>query len=678
MSNALAAAPHRPHRTYVWWVVLSLVGLDYFSSLAYLPSIAVTIMGENSYLAPLAAAGVVLVTLLAALPVYWYVVGRSPHGHGGVGLLSQVLHGWTGKLLILIVLGFIATDFVITRSLSISDASAHIVSNPVYQENARAVTENRETVRGWLPSSLQGGFFDFWNEQLVLAVVLTLLSFALYFFLVKTLSRGFISVAVVVVVVYLLVNAVVLGGALTYLFGHPDLLTGWEHSLRPELGDIRAETGGPLRAALRLAALAFPAMAIGLSGFELSLAAAPMIDGGSGDTEANPRGRIRRARLLLVVAALIMCVLVLASVFVVTILVPPTSSGIVHHRALAYLAHGEALQGNIPPGDVVPVAGKAFGTLYDISTVLILCLAGASATISFKDIVPDFLARFGMQLVWAHKVGVIMHLFNLVILLVTVVFAASVEKQQWAYAASVLALLFSASLAAMLDVRQRLHGWLARVFLALPFTVVTILFAGMGVLIVFQQATGVAIALAFVLVVLLTAIVSRWLRSTEMRFEGFTFADQASQKRWAEICQLEFQVLVPHDPHGSTLRHKEHEIRDRHRLGPDVPIIFLEVRLGDPSDFYGKPLMKIDQVDGEEVVRVTHATSIAHVVAAVGLAFREVGHPPELHFTWSNRSPLAANLDFLLLGQGNIPWMVHTLLQKGEPILARRPRVIVG
>ena len=104
------------------------------------------------------------------------------------------------------------------------------------------------------------------------------------------------------------------------------------------------------------------------------------------------------------------------------------------------------------------------------------------------------------------------------------------------------------------------------VVLALPFTVCTVMFAGMGVLILWQQTAGVLIALLFVFVVLITAIVSRWLRSTEMRFEGFEFADEATRERWEEICKLEFQVLVPHDPRGSTLRRKEKEIRQRHRL----------------------------------------------------------------------------------------------------------------
>jgi hypothetical protein len=463
---------------------------------------------------------------------------------------------------------------------------------------------------------------------------------------------------------------------------HRELIKDWEQKgLLSEVGDYRVEWGGPLRAALGFALLAFPAMAIGLSGFELTMASAPMVAGSASDNPAHPRGRISRTRLLMLAAAIIMCVLVLSSIFVVTLFVPSTAIGPAdnaEHRALAYLAHGQPLKGGIPPGDVVPISGSAFGTLYDISTVLILCLAGASATISLKDIVPEFLSRFGMQMVWAHRIGVIMHLFNVLILLVTIAFQASVSALQWAYAASVLALLFGASLAATLDVRQRLRRLSLRWLASLPFTLITVLFGLMGVLIVVQRWNGVAIALGFVAVVLVTAIVSRWLRSTELRFEGFAFADEQAEKRWNEICKLEFQVLVPHDPSADSLRHKEEEIRQRHRLGSHVPIIFIEVRLGDTSDFFQKPLMSIGKENDEEVICVSHCTSIAHVLAAIGLAFREVGEPPELHFAWSDESPMAANLHFLLLGTGNVPWMVHALLRKAEPNPARRPRVIVG
>jgi hypothetical protein len=667
-----------PRPTFPWGVVLCLVGLDYFSSLAYLPSIATAYTGK---LAPLAALAVVLVTLGAAVPVYWYVVGRSADGRGGIGLLERCASGWRGKLLLLVLLGFVATDFVMTRTLSVSDAAAHVAANPVYREHAEGAIRNKEVIRGWMPELLAGRFFDFWNEQLLITLVLSVAGFGVYFFLLRSLSRGFMGFAVGVVLLYLLMNVLVLGSALFYLQSKPDLVLDWEHSLRPEIGNIRTDAGGAIRAALLLGFLAFPAMAIGLSGFELTLTAAPLVAASPGDSPKHPRGRIFRSRLMILTAAVVMCLLVLGSTFVVTLLVPEdalkTATGEVQHRSLSYLAHGELLSDKHRGEDVISLFGSTFGTIYDISTVFILCLAGASATVSLKDMVPEFLSRFGMQLTWAHRLDIITHLFNGVVLLVTIAFQASVSAQLGAYAAAVLALLFGASLAAMLDVGLRWKGATRRLG-QFPFFLATLLFAVMGILIVIQQGSGVLIALAFVAVVLGTAITSRWLRSTELRFVGFEFADGPSAARWAEIRNIDFQVLVPHDPHSERLSDKEGHIRDRHRIGENVPIIFIEVSLGDTSDFYQKPLMSIARDDGREVIRVSRCTSIAHVIASIALEFREVGQPPELHFGWSDASPMAANLGFLLFGQGNIPWMVHALLRKAEPKPERRPRVLIG
>src|SRR5262249_20472162 len=110
-----------------WLFVLCLVGLDYFSTLAYLPSLAVSAAGA---LAPLAAIAVVLITLCVALPIYCYIVGRSASGRGAAGLLEQVLPGCRGNLLLLIVLVFAAADFVPPRILSVADAAMHFSHNP--------------------------------------------------------------------------------------------------------------------------------------------------------------------------------------------------------------------------------------------------------------------------------------------------------------------------------------------------------------------------------------------------------------------------------------------------------------------------------------------------------------------------------------------------------------------
>jgi hypothetical protein len=310
--------------------------------------------------------------------------------------------------------------------------------------------------------------------------------------------------------------------------------------------------------------------------------------------------------------------------------------------------------------------------------VLILCLAGASVTISMRELVPHFLARFGMQLEWAHKVGAVLHLFNVVILLVTLVFRASVSAQQWAYATSVLALLTSAAVAAFLDVRQRWHGSRLRPVVAAPFALASAFFLFMAGLTAWKNVSGLAIAMLFVGTVIVTALVSRVLRSTELRFKGFTFADERSKTRWDEICQLEFQVLVPHRPGRESLAEKNAVVRRKHRLGPEVPIIFIEASVGDPSDFFQTPLMRIAEEEGLEVIRVTRCASIPHVLAAIALEFRHVGRPPEFYFDWSDESPHAANLNFLFFGEGNVPWMVYELVRKAEANPERRPRIVLG
>src|SRR5262249_52351557 len=155
-------------------------------------------------------------------------------------------------------------------------------------------------------------------------------------------------------------------------------------------------------------------------------------------------------------------------------------------------------------------------------------------------------------------------------------------------------------------------------------------------------------------------------------------SDDHSRFLWESMKHLEFPVLVPHRSGGRDLALKEASIREEHHLDKDVPIVFLEVGLGDVSDFYQEPLVEVCQEDERFVLRISKCCSMAHVIAAVGLELSRVGRPPELHFGWSNESPLAANLGFLLFGEGNVPWMVRELIRKAEPDPARQPRVIIG
>ena len=281
---------------------MCLTGVDYFSTLGYQPGIAALAAGA---VAPIATVVLVALTLFGALPVYRRVARESPHGEGSIAMLERVLPWWSGKLFVLVLLGFAATDFTITMTLSAADASAHLLENPY--------------TSSWL-----GGH--------AIGVTLVLLGALGAIFL-----KGFreaITLAVVLVALYLALNVVVVAVGLAQVASHPAVFSAWTRLLTTEHPNWLAVVG--------VALLVFPKLALGLSGFETGVAVMPQISGDPTDTEKKPLGRIRGAHHLLATAALIMSVALILSTLVTTLLIPPAAfqpGGPANGRALAYLAH---------------------------------------------------------------------------------------------------------------------------------------------------------------------------------------------------------------------------------------------------------------------------------------------------------------------------------------------------
>ena len=669
-----------PQRTHAWLLVLTLVGVDYFSTLAYLPSMAVAAAGP---LAPLAAGGVVLVTFLLALPIYWYVVGRSPDGRGATGLLEDLTPGWRGKMIVLTLLGFAAADFVITRSLSLADAAIHLIHNPHGQ---RLLARLPQTFLGEDPAS-----WSWWERgaalimapQVAVTLGLSIVSFGLWQLIKDGLSRRMLWTTALATLVYLTLVAIVIVSGLAYLGRHPEI---WEATIASlHVGDGADAAGDLIERRwewLKIVLWSFPQMALGLSGFEMIMTVAPQVRGRGDDTPEKPVGRIRNTRKLMLTAASIMAVYLVSAVSVTSLLVPRSAlapGGAAEHRALAYLAHGSLLADGATGEALSPLFGENFGDVFDLSTALVLCLAGISVTLGLKNLLPHYLHRLGMEVGWAGKVGAILHLLNAIILIVTVVFRASPSSQQWAYATSVLVLLGGAAIAAARDLLQpgmrtfgrALGGGLAALGAGFFFSL-----TGLTVLI---NHSGITIALAFVASIVVSSFISRWIRSTELRFEGFSFANLESERRWAELSRLGPRVLAPHRPGLMSLADKRLTLLRDYRLAADEEVLFVEATLGDPSDFYQRPLMSVEREDAIEVVRVSHCVSVAHVLAAICLEMcDDEAPPPEIIFGWSNEAPLAANLNFLLLGEGNVPWMVRELVLNAGLEPHRQPRILIG
>src|SRR6478735_6708006 len=430
--------PTQHERKHTWWQVMCLTGVDYFSTLGYQPAIAALAAGVIS---PLATLVLVAVTLLGALPVYRRVAGESPRGEGSIAMLERLLPRWGGKLLVLVLLGFAATDFMITMTLSAADATAHAIENP------------------FAPAWMQG------QNVPVTLVLLALLS--------AVFLRGFkeaIGVAVVLVGIYLGLNVVVVVTTIFETLTHPVAVDNWWLALTTQHGSPLMVVG--------IALLVFPKLALGLSGFETGVAVMPQIRGHATDTEENPQGRIKGARRLLTTAALIMSAFLVTTSFTTVVLIPAQEfqpGGQANGRALAYLAH--------------EYLGNGFGTVYDLSTIAILWFAGASAMAGLLNLVPRYLPRYGMAPEWARAVRPLVLVFTLVGFLITWLFNADVDAQGGAYATGVLVLMTSAAVAVTFSARSK--GQRKR---SIGFGIIAVVFIYTTVANIIERPEGIRIA----------------------------------------------------------------------------------------------------------------------------------------------------------------------------------------
>ena len=620
------------HKTHPWWQVMCLTGVDYFSTLGYQPGIAALAAGA---LSPLATLILVLLTLFGALPIYRYVSAESPHGEGSIAMLEKLIGSWLGKLFVLCLLGFVATDFVITITLSAADASAHVIENPFTHSFAEGHT-----------------------------IGITLFMVAL---LGAIFLKGFkeaIGIAVALVGVYLFLNTIVIGDGLYQALTHPAVFADWQHRLFA----FPASHGSPLLM-VGISLLLFPKLALGLSGFETGVALMPLVEGDPGDASEKPNGRIVNTRKLLVTAAIIMSVFLLTSSLVTTLLIPEAAfadaghghpAGSANGRALAYLAH--------------KLLGDKFGTFYDISTILILWFAGASAMAGLLNIVPRYLPRYGMAPDWTRATRPLAVVFTVIAFAVTIHFKADVNAQGGAYATGVLVLMTSAAVAVTISAWRKMgKGWSA------VFGLIAAVFVYTTVVNIIERPDGIKIASFFIGSIILTSLLSRVLRSTELRVGDIVF-DPTAQRFLDEFGDCELHIIANKRQAGDVeeYREKEKAQREYNRIPADLPVIFLEVDIDDASDFRDALKVTGSEVGDHKILSV-HSPVVPNAIAAILLHLRDItGKAPHAYFSWSQGNPITFMVRYIALGEGDTAPITHEVLRKAERDPERRPAVHVG
>ena len=616
--------PSDEHRRSSWWQVMCLTGVDYFSTLGYQPGIAAVAAG---LLSPMATIVLVALTLLGALPVYRRVAEESPHGQGSIAMLERLLSFWKGKLFVLVLLGFAATDFLITMTLSAADATTHLIENPV------------------TPDLLHG------HEVLVTLALLALLG--------AVFLRGFteaIGVAVVLVAVYLTLNLVVIVVALGHIVTAPGLVTDWSNALTAEHGNVFVMVG--------ISLVVFPKLALGMSGFETGVAVMPQVRGDASDTDADPAGRVRGTKRLLTTAAFTMSGFLVTSSTVTTLLIPEDEfkdGGKANGRALAYLAHD--------------YLGSVLGTAYDVSTIAILWFAGASAMAGMLNLIPRYLPRYGMAPDWARAVRPLVLVLTAVAFLVTWLFNADVNAQGGAYATGVLVLMTSAAVAVTLACRragQRVRAW--------AFAAISLVFLYTTAANVAERPDGVRIGACFIAAIIGVSIWSRLRRSFETRVTSVEM--DATADRFVRDCARRTIRLVANEPDAGDEAEYVDKVRQivaDNDLRDDGDVIFVEVLVSDPSDFETTLSVHGEVRNGRRRVMTVESSSVPNALAALLLHVRdETGAVPHIYFEWTEGNPVSQFLRFLFFGVGEVAPVTREVLRRAEPDRSRRPHVHVG
>jgi hypothetical protein len=274
---------------------------------------------------------------------------------------------------------------------------------------------------------------------------------------------------------------------------------------------------------------------------------------------------------------------------------------------------------------------------------------------------------------WARATRPLVVIFTGIGILVTMAFSADVDAQAGAYATGVLVLMSSGAVAVAITAWRQNHRWAL-------FMSITVVFVYTSVTNMIERPEGIKIASVFILTIVVTSLVSRTLRSTELRVLGVEPDPLAHKFIDDAACGREINIIANRPGPGDRKEYEDklREMRETHHLTPDDPVLFLEIQRGDASEFSEVLLVRGARVNGYCVLR-SKSPAIPNAIAALLLHIRDrTGKLPHVYFGWTEGNPVTYLLKFLAFGEGDTAPVTREVLRQAEADPLRRPRVHVG
>jgi hypothetical protein len=252
--------------------------------------------------------------------------------------------------------------------------------------------------------------------------------------------------------------------------------------------------------------------------------------------------------------------------------------------------------------------------------------------------------------------------------LVTLIFQASVDAQAGAYATGVLVLMTSAAIAVTISFWTSWRRW--------GFLLISAVFAYTTLSNIVQRPEGIKIAAIFIGLIIVTSLISRALRSTELRIREIVLDDACREFLFLDHDHVIH--LISHRPEHRSM--EEYESRDAlarlaHNISSNEQLLFLEIERADSSDFEASLRITGVCIGRHKILRAS-SPAVPNAIAAILIHIRDLtGRLPHVYFKWTEGNPIAHMVRFLVLGEGDVPPVTHEVLRHSIADPNQRPFV---